>query len=157
ANGRSGAGRARLALAVTLAAICMAALAFWVRRSIPPFKPERLYLSPNVNLTPLPKVTSDDRNETAAALTVVESQAETARRQPNNGQALLDLASKAIHANDPLTVKNALSSAIARGAETDVTMLDSLGQAQIDLGLSSEALATYQKLIARFPRDITGY
>src|ERR1051325_5364916 len=157
AKGRNASGKPRLILAAALVAVSIVALAFQIRRHISPAPPERLYLSANVNLVPPPKVTADDRNATMAMLKEVEAQARTARREPNNGQAQLDLASKAIHANDPLTVRSALVSAIRIGVEVDPSMLDSLGQAQIDLGLCQEALATYNKSIARFPRNVTGY
>lgn len=154
--GRTSPNRKRLFLAVTLVAASVLILAFRIRQILAPTN-ERLFLSANVNLAPPPKVTTDDRNETAGALKDVQVQAELTRREPKNGQAFLDLASKAIRANDPLTVRNSLSTAIALGGEVDATMLDSLGQAEIDLGLGRAALKTYQTVISRFPRDITGY
>jgi tetratricopeptide (TPR) repeat protein len=147
----------RLPIAIILFTGALGFLGYRIHRLNNSTEPERLYLSSDVNLVPPTKVTGSDRGEMAAALTAEALLKNSAQAQPGNGQALLDLASGAVRANDLLTARSSLSRAIGLGGEIDSTMLDSLGQADIDLGLCQDAITIYQKAITRFPKDVTGY
>ena len=76
---------------------------------------------------------------------------------PRDAAAATQFAHAAAAAGDPIEARDAYRAAIRSASPPDADLLAGLGDAQVRLGETAEALAAFRQLEERFPLDVRGY
>lgn len=150
--------RARLIFAAFMAVFALAFLGYRVYDTLVLSRPpERLFLNDDVPLSPPPPLPPDDRMALQARLQSLESARQAAQARPQDATAQIEFARRAAFAGDFLSARAAILLALKRNPQADPEVEDALGHCQMELGLYTDALRTFQGLIRRFPENAALY
>ncbi|HZO89963.1 MAG TPA: tetratricopeptide repeat protein [Chthonomonadaceae bacterium] len=150
----------RLLLAAALGLAALAFLGFRVyqsARSAPPSAP-RLLLGEDVALEAPPPLPPGDQQTVQAGLRQVRELQAAAQAQGSAPSAHLEAAQAATRIGDLLSARAEIRAALAHNPQPPPPVIsDVLARCEAQLGLFSEAIRTYDDLIARAPGSAIGY
>ncbi len=119
--------------------------------------PARLRLGENVPLTAPPPMPTDDSAALHERLQPLEQMRASVRAHPEDVGAQVDFARKAAAVGDILSSDEAWRAALRHSPQADPVAEEALGRCQLQLGLYTDALHTYQRLLERAPQEAAPY